>query len=153
MTGGDASSPAVLAKHIGSWGVVYDSMAHWAPQQRFEAERADAHSHRTARVTKDTTPPCRHPALPCCQALALAAAQGLARETLPALCCTHLLPFPSTLGSHCPASTSSILAPAMGCFPVRGPCLYLTPIQLPKLAQRGSGSVCLGRRCIATNYF
>lgn len=47
----------------------------------------------------------------------------------------------------------SILAHETSCFPVRHSCFYLTPFQLPKLARTGSCSVCLGRRCVATNYF
>lgn len=47
----------------------------------------------------------------------------------------------------------SISAHETSCFPVRRSCFYLTHFQLPKLARTGSCTVCLGRRCIATNYF
>lgn len=47
----------------------------------------------------------------------------------------------------------SILAHKTSCFPLRRSCFYLTPFQFSKLAQTGSCTVCLGRRCVATNYF
>lgn len=47
----------------------------------------------------------------------------------------------------------SILAHETSWFPVRHSYFYLTPFQLPKLARSGSCIVCLGRRCVATNYF
>jgi len=76
---------------------------------------------------------------------------------VPPSCCPGLHPtFPALpqlrqielTGVH-----GSISARKAGCFPVRGSCFYLTPFQLPKLARTGSCSVCLGRRCIAANYF
>lgn len=47
----------------------------------------------------------------------------------------------------------SILAQETSCFPVRRSCFYLPPFQFTKLARTGSCTVCLGSRCIATNYF
>lgn len=60
---------------------------------------------------------------------------------------------PQLLQSELTGVHGSILAPETGCFPVTGSCFYLTPFQLPKLAWTSSCSVCLGRRCVATNYF
>lgn len=166
--GGDASLPAALAAHISFGGsVCLPTWPIWVPA--FSPEHSgQAHKHVNPQYSTQADPSLRAPQ-PCPPRMQVGpgcwhrAQHGVNYYTMlepsrfPPSCCPGFHPslpgLPRLLQLQLPGVPGSILAHETSCFPVRRSCFYLTPFQLPKLARTGSCTVCLGRRCVATNYF
>lgn len=179
MIGGDASPPATLATHISSWGFLcLTRWPVWVPSLS-PKQTGQTYTHiYTYKYIKplytNTSRPTRAsiPALPCPTGdaawpwlLAQGSAWGDGIVYCLMLACSGYTSFPPPWTSpHLPCPSPAppphadwhpwlYFSTRDRLFPCQRFMVLFSSLSASQISRAGSCSVCLGRRCVATNYF